>query len=128
MAVADPLSDRTPDFRLVGAGPGTAGLEHCLERDHAIVVGRHDDCTIVLPVPSAEFDGTTISRRHVVLEYIPDRGWCVYDTGSENGSAILVAGLPPAVRLDPGVRCPLHPGDVIELSGNKDFRLRLDRI
>jgi pSer/pThr/pTyr-binding forkhead associated (FHA) protein len=66
-----------------------------------LVVGRHDDCDVVLRAAGG------VSGRHCQLEWA-DGGWSVRDLGSKNG-----------IRVD-GVRCeaqPLPPGSVLWVGG-----------
>jgi ABC-type multidrug transport system ATPase subunit/pSer/pThr/pTyr-binding forkhead associated (FHA) protein len=110
-------------YRLVGIGRLTKGLVHLLEPGHPIVIGRHPDCTIV--VSRTPEDGATtgyVSRQHAVIEEHPEHGWCIHDSGSVNGTAVLRGGLPPAVTLAAGTPHRLRPDDVIELAGSEEFQ------
>lgn len=108
--------------RLVGIGPATKGIEHPLMPGEIVVIGRQNDCTI--PLTRTVVDGETglVSRQHAVLEEVAPGCWCVYDTGSVNGSSVLRAGLPPAQALALGERFVLSHEDVIELAGSQSFQ------
>lgn len=71
-----------------------------------LVLGRHLDCEVPLPSPSA-------SRRHAALRFRDGR-WVLQDLGSRNGTRVN------GERVQ---RCELLPGDVIELGG---IEIKLD--
>jgi pSer/pThr/pTyr-binding forkhead associated (FHA) protein len=99
-----PIARMTPD-RAVGASTfghlvPCGGGDPIPLRDAKLVVGRHDICDIMLPIP-------TVSGRHCELEFA-NGYWYVRDLGSRNG-----------VRVD-GVRCEtdrLKPGCVLWVAG-----------
>jgi pSer/pThr/pTyr-binding forkhead associated (FHA) protein len=115
-------------FRLVGIGVGTGGTICPLPEGQAVVIGRDPGCTIVLlePTRQRQEDLGTVSRHHAVIEHISGLGWCVYDAGSTNGTAVLVGGLPPARWLPAGHPHPLHPGDIVEIAGSDAYQFRLE--
>jgi pSer/pThr/pTyr-binding forkhead associated (FHA) protein len=117
-------------FRLVGIGVGTGGTVCPLAEGQAVVIGRDPGCTIVLLEQTGQHpDGLgTVSRHHAVIEHVSGVGWCVYDTGSRNGTAVLLGGRPPARWLPAGHRHPLHAGDVVELAGSDAYQFKLDGI
>src|ERR1051325_5295608 len=118
------MSSRSPAHgsataRLVGIGACTTELEHEMHSGEAIVLGRHEECTLAIARSSARGDHVAlVSRQHAVVEDDPTLGWCVYDTGSTNGTVLLRGGYPPAVKLAPGIRHRLRPGGVVGLRGN----------
>jgi ABC-type multidrug transport system ATPase subunit/pSer/pThr/pTyr-binding forkhead associated (FHA) protein len=110
-------------YRLVGVGGCTKGLTHLLEPGQPVVLGRDPDCTLVIRrQPRSTDDTAYVSRRHAVIEDDRDRGWCVHDAGSANGTALLRGGLPPSIRLQHGVRYELNPDDILELAGSEEFQ------
>src|SRR5580765_7599185 len=66
---------------LVTAGPET-GNRHELDRKGRCLIGRADDCDILLGRKGAGFD---ISRHHCELEFDPPKLW-LRDLGSRNGT------------------------------------------
>ena len=115
-------------FRLVGIGAATRGTRCTLEDGMQVVIGRDSACTLVLRSGADdEEDGASVSRHHAVIEQMPGRGWCVYDTGSTNGTAILSGGRPPARRLAPGESYALQSGDVVELASSTAYQFKYER-
>ena len=77
---------------------GEALVHHLEPTAEALVLGRADDCDLILPEPS-------VSKRHAELRRRGDR-WLLTDLGSQNGVWVegqrIEAGLPTA--LDDGQR------------------------
>jgi pSer/pThr/pTyr-binding forkhead associated (FHA) protein len=71
-----------------------------------LLVGRHQDCDVVLL-------GLTVSRRHARLVF-RDGNWVLQDLDSTNGTTVN------GVRIG---RCEVRPGDLVELG---DARLQID--
>jgi ABC-type multidrug transport system ATPase subunit/pSer/pThr/pTyr-binding forkhead associated (FHA) protein len=113
-------------LRVAGIGRLTKGLTHLLVAGDAVVIGRHSDCTLVCRTPADASDGSMVSRQHAVVEQQPDGGWCVYDTGSTNGTVVLRGGVPPSIVLSPGTHVPVAAGDVIELAGSTDYQFAIE--
>jgi ABC-type multidrug transport system ATPase subunit/pSer/pThr/pTyr-binding forkhead associated (FHA) protein len=109
-------------LRLAGIGKCTKGLTRTLESTEAAVFGRHSDCTFVCRPPDDAPDAALVSRQHAVIEHDGHGGWCIYDTGSTNGTLILRGGMPPSMVLEPGTKYPIAPGDVIELAGSELYQ------
>lgn len=61
-----------------------------------LTLGRRDDCDLCLP-----FD-TQISRLHAQLEYRPEEGWFLDDTGSRNGTFVGKRRIEGPVLLEAG--------------------------
>lgn len=113
-----PMSDRTIRCRLVGIGAATSGLVLDLEQDSPALIGRDPGCS--LAIARTANGGSSVSRHHAVVEWTAKLGWCVYDTGSTNGTSVLKQGRPPTILLPIPTRHPLEPGDVIELAGSQE--------
>src|SRR4051794_31456459 len=114
--------------RLVGSGRFTEGLVYELQPGRSAVIGRHSECCIPLQAPERSPDLELISRQHAVVGVDDEHGWHVYDTGSTNGTAVLLGGLAPPVRIAPGIRHGLRPDDVIELAGCEAFRFTFEEL
>jgi pSer/pThr/pTyr-binding forkhead associated (FHA) protein len=96
-ATGPPTPSRGPPLgRLIpcGGGPAIPLLKPRL------VVGRRDDCDIVLR-------NALVSGRHCILEW-SDGGWSVRDLSSRNGTRVNGA---------PCETAPLAPGDVLWVAG-----------
>ena len=120
------MSPEPDRLRLTGIGKCTKGLARTLAPGDAIVIGRHPECTIVCRTPADVSDGSMVSRQHAVVEQSVEGTWCVYDTGSTNGTVVLRGGLPPSIVLQPGMQVPVGPGDVIELAGSGDYQFAVE--
>jgi ABC-type multidrug transport system ATPase subunit/pSer/pThr/pTyr-binding forkhead associated (FHA) protein len=121
------MSTSSDRLRLAGIGKCTKGLARLLTPGEPVVIGRHADCTIVCRTPADVSDAATmVSRQHAVVEQGSDGAWCVYDTGSTNGTLILRGGLPPSIVLQPGTHHRLALGDVIELAGSGDYQFAIE--
>ncbi len=71
-----------------------------------LLIGRHDECDIVLPAPC-------VSRRHARM-FFRDGTWIIQDLASTNGTRVNGAAVG---------RCQLRPGDHLILGAE---RLRID--
>src|SRR5688572_2245444 len=92
------------EHRLVGIGKCTKGVKYTFRSGKPVVIGRHASCTLVInKTPEKAGDFEYLSRLHAVVEQDSDNAWRIRDNGSSNGTAILRRGLPPAVKLSPGV-------------------------
>jgi adenylate cyclase len=100
-AAREGVTDRPPSGQLVPCGGG----DPIQLRKARLVVGRHDDCDIVLRL-------STVSARHCELEWIAGR-WRVHDLGSRNGT-----------RVD-GVPCRIEWLSVGSVLAVADQRFRL---
>jgi len=120
------MSTASERLRLTGIGKCTKGIAHILAPGEPVVIGRHPDCTVVCRTPADVSDGSMVSRQHAVVEQSADGRWCVYDTGSTNGTVILPQGLPPSIVLHPGTQVPVGSGDVIELAGSGDYQFAVE--
>ena len=115
-------------LRLTGTGAHTLGLDRVLAEGDTVVIGRHRDCTLVCRTPTGGREGVLVSRQHAVVERRADGVWCVYDSGSANGTLLLRGGRPPSVPLEAGVPYAINPGDVIELAGSDDYQFAVERM
>jgi ABC-type multidrug transport system ATPase subunit/pSer/pThr/pTyr-binding forkhead associated (FHA) protein len=113
-------------LQLAGIGRGTKGLLRVLAPGESAVIGRHPECTLVCRPPIEGKDGALVSRQHAVIEQGADGAWCVYDTGSVNGTMLLRGGLPPSIVLEAGVPQPIRPGDIIELAGSDEYQFSVE--
>ena len=120
------MSSESDRLRLTGIGKCTKGLARTLVPGDAVVIGRHADCTMVCRTPADVSDGSMVSRQHAVVEQSVEGVWCVYDTGSTNGTVVLRGGLPPSIVLQAGTQVPVLPGDIIELAGSGDYQFTVD--
>ena len=115
-------------LRLAGIGAHTRGLVRVLEPGETIVIGRHQDCSLICRTPTSGAEGALVSRQHAVVERRPDGVWSVYDSGSANGTVVLRGGRPPSIVLEPGVPCAINPGDIIELAGSEEYQFAVERV
>src|SRR5689334_1912406 len=76
-------------LRLAGIGVHTLGLDRVLEPGDTVVIGRHQDCTLICRTPTGGREGVLVSRQHAVVERRADGVWSVYDSGSANGTMLL---------------------------------------
>lgn len=120
------MSSQDGRRRLVGIGAATKGIFHDLEDDSPVLVGRDPGCAIV--IARAAEGGASVSRHHAVVEWSAKSGWCVYDSGSTNGTSLLRQGIPPTIPLTVPKRYPLDPGDVIELAGSHDYQFAFQAV
>ena len=120
------MSSESDRLRLTGIGKCTKGLARTLAPGDAVVIGRHAECTMVCRTPADVSDGSMVSRQHAVVEQSVEGVWCVYDTGSTNGTVVLRGGLPPSIVLQPGTQVPVLPGDIIELAGSGDYQFSVE--
>lgn len=97
LAVHWPVREDAVALPLLGLDWGAADTE--------LVVGRHPDCDIVLPVAE-------VSRRHARL-VLRDGIWSIQDLESTNGT--FVNGVPVG-------RYELRPGDYLQL-GTESFQI-----
>ena len=106
----------SPQWVLTAHWPG--GAKHWRLDQTPLILGRSQDCNIVLPVPQ-------VSRRHARLDRLND-GWSLTDLGSRNG--LEAAGRRVEhLRLQRGdhVRIPSAQGDlVLTLLQAEDLRGR----
>jgi ABC-type multidrug transport system ATPase subunit/pSer/pThr/pTyr-binding forkhead associated (FHA) protein len=127
MTPVEPPPLPTPGgLQLAGIGRATKGLLRMLMPGDTAVIGRHPDCTLVCRPPAGSEDGALVSRQHAVVEQDAAGTWCVYDTGSVNGTMVLRGGLPPSIVLEAGVPLPIRPGDVIELAGSDEYQFSVE--
>lgn len=80
-------------YLVVVSGPGIG--KHYKLRSHAVLIGRAEECDVVLEAPG-------VSRRHCELRWTADDGWTVHDQGSTNGT--FVDGSP----VGRGKPLPIH--------------------
>jgi ABC-type multidrug transport system ATPase subunit/pSer/pThr/pTyr-binding forkhead associated (FHA) protein len=126
--VAAIMTHTSERLRLAGIGKCTKGIARTLTPGEAVVIGRHADCTLVCRVPADVSEAGMVSRQHAVVEQSPDGGWCVYDTGSTNGTLVLRGGIPPSIVLQPGIHYSIRSGDVIELAASADYQFALEAV
>jgi ABC-type multidrug transport system ATPase subunit/pSer/pThr/pTyr-binding forkhead associated (FHA) protein len=126
LATPEPPPLPAERLQLAGIGRATKGLTKVLEPGEIAVIGRHPDCTLVCRPPADATDGALVSRQHAVVERAADGTWCVYDTGSVNGTMLLRGGLPPSIVLETGLPATIRPGDIIELAGSSDYQFSVE--